>query len=105
MVRGTLRLHLGTGSRSVPSVKVYSILLLVRQSLNNGAKMNRFKAAICVSIVVISGCGRLQRSPTIAIDPGQSNPANDPTPAALPESARAIGMEFKLISAGTFTMG
>ena len=68
--------------------------------------MNLFKSVVvCVAVVAICGCDRSQAPPPVAT----SNPApaktNNPTPVELPESASAIGMEFKLIPAGTFTMG
>mgnify|MGYP006159474219 CR=1 FL=1 len=68
--------------------------------------MNLFKSAVVlVFAVVICGCDRSQAPPPVAT----SNPApaktNNPTPVELPESASAIGMEFKLIPAATFTMG
>ena len=48
--------------------------------------MNLFKSVVvCVAIVVMCGCDRGQLE--------------------LPESANSIGMQFKLIPAGTFTMG
>ena len=66
--------------------------------------MNLFKCAVvCVVVVVVCGCDRGQPTPPVA-----SNPTSDPTPVEdmeLPESASAIGMKFKLIPAGTFTMG
>ena len=77
--------------------------------------MNPFKSAVvCVAVVVMCGCDQEQRK-TLRPPPGPSKqemltPA--PTPVAtpvedmeLPESADSIGMEFKLIPAGTFTMG
>ena len=66
--------------------------------------MNLFKCAVvCVVVVVVCGCDRGQPTPPVA-----SNPTSDPTPVEdmeLPESANSIGMKFKLIPAGTFTMG
>ena len=53
--------------------------------------------AMCVAFVSFCGCEK--RNPT-------SSFASDyPKPLELPESADAMGMEFKLISAGTFIMG
>ena len=52
--------------------------------------MNLFKCAV-VCVAVFATCGCEQGQPT--------------APAPLPESATSIGMEFKLIPAGTFTMG
>ncbi|MGI9468848.1 MAG: formylglycine-generating enzyme family protein [Rubripirellula sp.] len=52
--------------------------------------MNLFKTVVvCVAVVVMCGC-----------DQGQPT-----APVPLPESAESIGMEFKLIPAGTFIMG
>ena len=60
-------------------------------------------AVVCVAALAICGCDQGQPTPPVA-----SNPTPDPTPVEdmeLPESADSIGMEFKLIPAGTFTMG
>ena len=85
---------------------------LVKNTLTFGANVNLFKtAAVCLVVVVMCGCDQGQPTPPVA-----SNPAPvatpDPTPVAtnvedmeLPESADAIGMQFKLIPAGAFTMG
>ena len=66
--------------------------------------MNPFNsAAVCLVVVVVCGCDRGQPTPPVA-----SNPTPDPTPVEdmeLPESTNSIGMKFKLIPAGTFTMG
>ncbi len=52
--------------------------------------MHLFKSAVvCVAVVVMGGCD--QRQPESSVQ--------------SPESALAIGMEFKLIPAGTFLMG
>ncbi len=59
--------------------------------------MHHFKtAAVCFAVVAIFGCERSQPTPPVA---------NNPTPLELPVSADSIGMEFKLIAAGMFTMG
>ena len=75
--------------------------------------MNLFKTVVVC--VVISMCGCDQGQPTAPV--ATNNPApvainntppvatNNKTPVELPESADSIGMEFKLIPAGTFTMG
>ena len=60
-------------------------------------------AVVCVAALAICGCDQGQPTPPVA-----SNPTPDPTPVEdmeLPESADSIGMEFKLIPAGTFIMG
>ncbi len=78
--------------------------------------MSLFKsAAVCLVVVVVCGCDRGQPTPPVASNPTPvATPVAtpDPTPVAtnvedmeLPESADSIGMEFKLIPAGTFTMG
>ena len=65
-------------------------LLLVKEPLTTGANVNLFKTVVvCVAVVVMCGC-----------DQGQPT-----APVPLPESADSIGMKFKLIPAGTFTMG
>jgi len=100
------------------------MLLLVKKTLTTGANVNPFKCAVvCVTVVVVvmCGCDQEQRK-TLRPPPGPSkqemltemfpDPTPDPTPVAtpvedmeLPESADSIGMEFKLIPAGTFIMG
>jgi len=70
--------------------------------------VNPFKSAVVlVAVLAICGCDRGQPTRPVA-----SNPipvaTTDPTPVedmVLPESANSIGMEFKLIPAGTFIMG
>ena len=82
--------------------------LLANKPLSTGANVNLLKSAfVCVAVIAMWGCDRGQPSPPVA-----SNPTPvatfDPTPVEdmeLPESADSIGMEFKLIPAGTFTMG
>jgi len=74
------------------------MLVVVEESLPSGASVNLSKSiAVCVVFVVICGCDRSQPTPPVA--------TNNPTPVELPESADSIGMEFKLIPAGTLTMG
>jgi len=59
--------------------------------------VNIFRSVVvCVVVVAICGCDRSQPTPPFA---------TNPTPVELPKSANFIGMEFKLIPAGTFTMG
>jgi formylglycine-generating enzyme required for sulfatase activity len=81
--------------------------------------VNLFKSAVVWLVVVaICGCDQEQRKTLRPTPPGPSKQemlemlTPDPTPVAtpvedmeLPESAESIGMEFKLIPAGTFTMG
>ncbi len=53
------------------------------------------------------GCDQVQPTPPVASNPATVATA-DPTPVEdmeLPESAEAIGMDFKLIPSGMFTMG
>ena len=52
---------------------------------------------VCVSVLVICGCDRSQPAPPVA--------SITPAPVEMPESADSMGMEFKLVPAGTFTMG
>jgi len=111
----------GSKERPAPSggVLLYA-LLLVKEPLTTGANVNLFKsAAVCLVVVVVCGCDRGQPTPPVASNPTPvATPVAtpDPTPVAtpnptpvedmeLPESATSIGMEFKLIPAGTFTMG
>ena len=73
------------------------MLVVVEESLPSGASVNLFKTVVvCVAVVAICGCDRSQPTPPVA---------TNPTPVESPESADSIGMEFKLIPAGTFTMG
>ena len=59
--------------------------------------MNLFKSVVvCFAVIATAGCDRSQPTPPVA--------TNNPTPVKLPESAGSIGMKFKLIPAGTFTM-
>jgi len=95
-------------------------LLLVKEPLTTGANVNPFKCAVvCVAVVVMCGCDQEQRKTLRPTPPGPSkqemltemfppDPTPDPTPVEdmeLPDSADSIGMKFKLIPAGTFTMG
>jgi formylglycine-generating enzyme required for sulfatase activity len=70
------------------------------------AMMNCLKSVVvCIVVVVaICGCDRSQPTPPVAANPTPPATTN-PTPVELPESADSIGMQFKLIPAGTFTMG
>ena len=103
----------GSKERPAPSggVLLYA-LLLVKEPLTTGANVNPFKCAVvCVAVVVMCGCDQEQRKTLRPTPPGPSKQemlTPDPTPVEdmeLPESADSIGMEFKLIPAGTFTMG
>ena len=84
------------------------MLLLVKKTLTTGASVNPFKCAVvCLVVVAMCGCDRGQPTPPVASYPIPVATL-DPTPVKdmeLPESADSIGMEFKLIPAGTFTMG
>jgi len=76
--------------RSAPSGGVRLCWLLVDKPLTTGANVNPFKCAVvCVAVVATCGCDR--GWPTTAVE--------------LPKSINSIGMEFKLIPAGTFIMG
>ena len=71
--------------------------LLVKKPSTTKANVTLFKsAAVCLVVVVMCGCDRSQPPPPAT--------TNNPTPVELPQSASAIGMEFKLIPAGTLTM-
>ncbi len=50
------------------------------------------------------GSGK-QPEPPVTVDNSAPNKTNGPTSVELPESTNSIGMEFKLIPAGTFIMG
>jgi formylglycine-generating enzyme required for sulfatase activity len=89
---------------------------LVNKPLTTGASVNLSKpAVVCLVVVVICGCDQEQRKTLRPTPPGPSkqemltpDPTPVPTPVEdmeLPESADSIGMKFKLIPAGTFTMG
>jgi len=52
---------------------------------------------VCLVAVVICGCDRSQPTPPAT--------TNNPTPVELPDSTNSIGMQFKLVPAGSFTMG
>ncbi|MGI9445090.1 MAG: formylglycine-generating enzyme family protein [Rubripirellula sp.] len=58
---------------------------------------------VCVAVLAICGSDRGQPTPPVATSPTPvATPVED---MELPESADSIGMKFKLIPAGTFTMG
>ena len=63
----------------------------------SGANVNLSKTVFVCVVVVICGCDRSQPTPPVA--------TINTAPVELPESADSIGMEFKLIPAGKFTMG
>ena len=61
---------------------------------------------VCVAVVVICGCdGSQPTTPVLIPVPTPPVATNNPTRVELPESADSIGIKFKLIPAGTFTMG
>ena len=68
--------------------------------------MSFFKSAV-VCVVAAATCGCEQGQPTVPVAVKSLAPAttNKPTTVGIPKSARAIGIELKLIPAGTFTMG
>ena len=90
------------------------MLVTANQSLTSEASVDLFKTVVvctavvvCVAVVAMWGCDQGQPTPPVA-------PGPTPEPAfvatnvedmELPESAESIGMEFKLIPAGTFIMG
>ncbi|MDE0867344.1 MAG: formylglycine-generating enzyme family protein [Rubripirellula sp.] len=70
--------------------------------------MHLFKSVVvCVAVVAICGCDRGQPTAPVATSTPALATTNNPTPVELPlpESANSIGMKFKLIPAGKFTMG
>jgi formylglycine-generating enzyme required for sulfatase activity len=69
----------------------------VNSSLTSEASVNIFKSiAVCVAVVVICGSDISAETPPTA---------TKATPVKLAESTNSIGMKFRLIPAGTFTMG
>ncbi|MDE2644193.1 MAG: hypothetical protein OSB55_15775, partial [Verrucomicrobiota bacterium] len=75
----------------------FCMLVAVNQSLNSEPSMHLFKSVVvCVAVAVICGSDISAETP-----PATTNP----TPVELPESTNSIGMEFKLIPAGKFTVG
>ena len=84
------------------------MLVAANKPLTTCVNVHLFKSAAAVCVVVaICGCDQGQLAPPVA-------PGPTPEPAfvatnvedmELPESAESIGMEFKLIPAGTFIMG
>ena len=91
------------------------MLVAGQKNFNHWGERESFQICCCLVVVVVCGCDRGQPTPPVASNPTPvATP--DPTPVAtpnptpvedmeLPESATSIGMEFKLIPAGTFTMG
>ena len=88
------------------------MLVAANKPLTTWVNVNLIKAAVvCFIVVVMCGCDQGQPRPPVA---SNTTPVAtpDPTPVAtnvedmeLPESADAIGMQFKLIPAGKFIMG
>ena len=71
-----------------------------------GANVSFFKSAVvCVVAVATSGCEQGQPTVPVAVKSPALATTNSPTTVGLPKSARAIGIELKLIPAGTFIMG
>ena len=96
------------------------MLVAANKPLTTWVNVNLIKAAVvCFIVVVMCGCDQGQPRPPVASNttpvatPDPTPVATpDPTPVAtnvedmeLPESADAIGMQFKLIPAGKFIMG
>jgi formylglycine-generating enzyme required for sulfatase activity len=71
-------------------------LFLLNKPLTTGVSVHLFKSAV-VCIFAMGGCDQGQ--------PTHPATTSNPTPVELSESANSIGMEFKLIPAGTYTMG
>ena len=80
------------------------MLVTINQSLTTGASMHLFKSVVvCVAVVAICEHARSQPAPA---PPAQAKQGPTPSTAlTLPESADSMGMKFKLIPAGKFTMG
>ncbi|MDC0279224.1 formylglycine-generating enzyme family protein, partial [bacterium] len=76
--------------RSAPSGVALFMLVAANKTLTTWVNVNLFQSAV-VCVAVFATCGCEQGQPT--------------APVPLPESADSIGMKFKLIPAGTFTMG
>ena len=71
-----------------------------------GANVSFFKSAVvCVVAVATSGCEQGQSTVPVAVKSPALATTNSPTTVGLPKSARVIGIELKLIPAGTFIMG
>ena len=86
-----LGLYCGEARSLCPERRGFALCSIAGQEpLTTGASVNPFKCAVvCVAVVATCGCEQGQRT----------------APAPSPESATSIGMEFKLIPAGTFIMG
>jgi len=83
------------------------MLVAANKPLTTWVNVHLFKsAAVCV-VVAICGCDQGQPAPPVAPDPTPepASVATNVEDMELPESAESIGMEFKLIPAGTFIMG
>ena len=74
--------------------------------LTNGASVKRLRSVVVfLAAAAIVGCE--QRAPTQPVAGNNRGPesTSNRAPIGFPESATAIGLEFKLIPAGSFTMG
>ena len=73
------------------------MLVAANKPLTTWASMNLFKSAVvCMAFVAADGGKISAETPPTAVSADS---------VKLPESTNSIGMEFKLIPAGTFTMG
>ncbi len=74
------------------------VILWSEKPLTTGASVSLIKSAVvCFAIFATCGCEQGQPAASVA--------TNNRAPVPLSESANSIGMEFRLIPAGTFTLG
>ncbi len=74
------------------------MLVAANKTLTTWVNVNLFQSAV-VCVAVFATCGCEQGQPTAPVA------TNNAAPAQLPEFTNSIGMKFKLIPAGTLTMG
>ena len=74
------------------------VILWSEKPLTTGASVSLIKSAVvCFAVFATCGCEQGQPAASVA--------TNNRAPVPLSESANSIGMEFRLIPAGTFTLG
>ncbi len=74
------------------------MLVAANKPLTTWVNVNLFQSAVVfVAVLAICGCDQGQPRAPVA--------TNNAAPAQLPESTNSIGMKFKLIPTGMFTMG
>ncbi len=74
------------------------MLVAANKTLTTWVNVNLFQSAV-VCVAVFATCGCEQGQPTAPVA------TNNAAPAQLPEFTNSIGMKFKLIPTGMFTMG